>query len=209
VRLALFGATGRTGRLVLARALEDGHQVVAHTRNLAKLGIDHERLEVIQGDLLDVARVGQALAGADAVLSVLGPTSNEPTYLISRGMDNILMAMQTHGVHRLVQSVGAGVGDPHDRPNLFDRLIRLLLRLTARHVLEDMQRVGDKIRASDRDWTLVRVPMLTDGQPTGKLRVGYLGQGVGPRVTRLELASFMLQQVGSEGYLRQSPVISS
>ena len=72
-----------------------------------------------------------------------------------------------------------------------------------------MVRVNDAIRGSDLDWTLVRAPMLTDDPPAGELKVGYLGQGVGSRLTRGDLAAFVLRQAGDDTYVRQAPVISS
>ncbi|MCL7455294.1 MAG: SDR family oxidoreductase [Anaerolineae bacterium] len=209
MRLAIFGATGRTGKLLVAQALEAGHEVVALVRTPSKLAIEDERLSLIQGDVQDPAQVQSAIAGSDAVLSVLGPTSNEPTYEVSRGMANITAAMEAHGVRRLVQSVGAGIRDPRDQPRLFDRLIKIALNLFSRHVYEDMGRTAEIIRASDLDWTLVRVPMLTGDPVQGDLKVGYLGQGVGPRVTRAALAAFMLQQVEDTTYVHEAPVISN
>lgn len=208
MRITIFGATGRTGRQLVEQALAAGHEVVAFVRTPSKLSIDDDRLSIVQDDIQDAKAVEEAVAGADAVLSVLGPTSNEPVYEVSRGMENILAAMQEQGVSRLVQSVGAGVGDPSDQPGLFDRAIKVLLKLMSRYVYEDMVRVNDQIRASDLDWTLVRVPMLTDDPPGSDLRIGYLGQGVGPRVSRSDLAAFMLKQADDDAYLHQAPVIS-
>lgn len=209
MKLTIFGATGRTGKLLLQQALDAGHQVVAFARTPSKLGIEHEHLDVVQGDVQDSEQVAAALAGTEAVLSVLGPTSNEPTYEVSKGMGNIMVAMDQHGVRRLIQTVGAGVGDPNDKPGLFDKGIKVMLKLASRHVYEDMVRVNDAIRSSDLDWTLVRVPMLTDDPPTGDVKVGYLGEGVGSRISRADIAAFVLKQVDDSTYLRQAPVISN
>ncbi len=116
---------------------------------------------------------------------------------------------ETHYVRRLVQSVGAGVRDPRDEPGLFDRVINVALKPFSRHVYEDMRRTAEIIRASDVDWTLVRVPMLTDDPATGDVKVGYLGQGVGSRVSRADMAAFVLEQVDDDTYLHQAPVISN
>ncbi|HSJ53019.1 MAG TPA: SDR family oxidoreductase [Anaerolineae bacterium] len=209
MKLAVLGGTGKSGRHLVEQALAAGHQVVVLTRNAGKLGIDHEQLSVVQGDVQDAARVSEAIAGADAVLSVLGPTSNQPTYEVSRGMENVLAAMREQGVRRLIQTLGAGVADPNDRPGLLDRAITALLKLTARYVYEDMLRVARCIRATDLDWTLVRVPMLTDDPPRGDVRVGYVGQGIGPRVSRADVAAFVLRQVSDDTYVRQAPAISN
>jgi nucleoside-diphosphate-sugar epimerase len=209
MKLMVFGATGSTGRLLVAQALEAGYQVVALARTPSKLGIEHENLTLVQGDVQDALPVTIALAGVDAVLSVLGPMSNVPTYEVSTGMANILAAMDQLGVRRLVQTVGAGVSDPNDTPGLFDRAIKVALKLASRYAYEDMVRTADTIRVSDRDWTLVRVPMLIDDPPIGDVKIGYVGKGVGPRISRADVAAFILQQVDDVTYVHQAPVISN
>lgn len=209
MKLAILGAPGRTGKLLVQQALDAGHHVVAFARTPSKLGIEHEHLDIVQGDVQDAEQVATAIGGTEAVLSVLGPTSNEPAYEVSKGMANILAAMEKHGVRRLIQTVGAGIGDPSDGPGLLDRMITVLLKLASHYVYEDMVRVSDIIRASDLDWTLVRVPMLTNEPPAGDVKVGYLGKGVGSRISRADIAAFMLKQADSDTYLRQAPVISN
>jgi putative NADH-flavin reductase len=194
---------------VLQQALATGHEAVAFARSPSKLQITHDRLSIVQGDVTDREPVSRAIAGANAVLSVLGPASNAPTYTVSEGMGHILAAMEEHGVRRLVASVGAGVRDPQDAPTLVDRLFGTLVKLFSRHVYEDMARMAAQVRASDLDWTLVRVPMLTDDPGTGNVRVGYLGGDVGIRLSREDLAHFMLEQLSHETYLHQAPVISN
>jgi putative NADH-flavin reductase len=209
MRLTIFGATGKTGRHLVRQALDAGHEVVAFARTPSKLEVEDERLRVVQGDVREAERVAKAVAGADAVLSVLGPTSNEPPYEVTQGMRNIVAAMEEHGVRRLVQSVGAGVRAPTDEPGLFDRLIKLALKLFSRHVYEDMARMADVVRESGLDWTLVRVPMLTDEPSTGDLEVDLQVQNVGPRVSRVDMAAFILDQADDRTYVRQAPVISN
>lgn len=209
MKLAIFGATGRTGQHLVQQALNAGHEVSVLARTPSKLTVQNPRLNVVQGDILDAARVEQTIAGADAVLSALGPTQNKPDYVVSRGMDNILNAMKKHGVRRLVISAGAGVPDPNDAPQLMNHIISFLLHLVSRHVVEDMTRTVNAVRSSDRDWTIVRVPMLTDDPQSGNIRVGYLGKGTGVRLSRADMAAFMLQQVASDTYVRKAPVISN
>lgn len=209
MKLAILGGTGRTGLALVEQALAAGHTVTALARNPAKLALRHERLRVIQGDVTDAECVARVVAGADAVLSVLGPASNAPVFAISRGMAHVLAAMQRHAVRRLVVSAGAGVRDPQDAPGLVDRGMGVLLKLVARNVYADMRRTVDLVRASDRDWTVVRVPMLVDGPRTGRVQAGYVGKGMGMRITRADLAEFMLRAAEDGQYLRQAPAISN
>lgn len=122
MNITVLGATGKTGVPLVDQALERGHQVTALVREPARLPIQHSSLKVVPGDILDPQAVEKAVAGAEAVLGVLGPTSNEPVFAISNGMKNILVAMEKHGVRRLIQSVGAGLPDPKDQPRLVNNV---------------------------------------------------------------------------------------
>jgi uncharacterized protein YbjT (DUF2867 family) len=208
MNLTVFGATGRTGRLIVQQALAAGHEVTILVRTPSIITIQDAHLHVVQGEINDAASVESVIKGAAAVLSVLGSAHNRPTYDISRATALILAAMTKQGVHRLIISAGAGVGDTADQPGVFDRVIGALLRLSARNVLVDMSRTVTAVRAANCDWTIVRVPMLTDAPPSASVRVGYVGKGTGPRLSRSSLATFMLKQVEDRTYIRQAPVIS-
>jgi putative NADH-flavin reductase len=209
MKITVFGSIGRTGQQVVQQALEAGHEVVAFARTPSKLALQNPRLTIVAGDIKDVAAVNKAITGAEAVISVLGPTSNQVEYAVSNGTQHIIAAMQTHGVKRLIISAGAGVGDPNDAPKLFDRLIVRALKIASKHVYEDMVKTVVIVKASDRDWTIVRVPMLTDGEQTGRVKVGFVGKGTGARITRADMADFMLKQLKDDTYLKRAPVVSN
>ena len=109
MKLTIFGATGRTGRLLVEQALAAGHDVTAFVRDASAVKWDEPNLRVLEGELEDTARIAEAVAGAEAVISVLGPSQNKPDYAISRGTGRIIAAMKEHGVRRLIVSAGAGV----------------------------------------------------------------------------------------------------
>lgn len=209
LHVTILGGTGKTGRHVVEQALQAGHHVAVLARTPSKLDIAHERLRVVKGDVQDPAAVAEAIEGSGAVLSVLGPTQNKPDYQVSRGTAHVIEAMKTHGVKRLVISAGAGVGGDGDQPKLFNHLISFVLKLAARHVLEDMTRTVAAVRSSNLDWTVVRVPMLTDDPATGTVRVGRVGVNTGPRIARADMARFMLEQLADATHVRASPVISN
>jgi putative NADH-flavin reductase len=209
MQLAIFGGSGRAGRQVITQALTGGHALTALARDPTRLSAMGTGLKVVAGNVQDAAAVAETLQGAQAVISVLGPTRNEPVFEVSAGMTRILAAMKAQGVRRLIVSLGAGVADPRDTPQAFQRAMNFLVRRMARYVYEDVLRVDGLVRASGLDWTIVRVPMLTDGPRTGQVRAGYVGQGLGPRVSRADLADFMLKQLAADTYLRQAPAISN
>jgi len=209
MKVTIFGSTGRTGALVVEEALKAGYSVAAFARQPEKLRVEHAQLTLCQGELLDSDAVAGALHGAGAVISALGPTSNRPELTVSRGMPGILAGMQWHGVRRLIVTAGAGIGDAEDAPTVFSRLMDALVRTLARNVYEDMLRMAELVRASDLDWTIVRTPMLTDQPKSGQVKVAWVGKGMRPRITRGDLAAFLVSQVEDPTYLRRSPAVSN
>ncbi len=204
----MFGASRRTGRLLVEQALAEGHEVKALVRDPSRLPISHERLAVVGGDVLDVAKVEETVAGTDAVLSALGQTKASPKDVQTRGTQNIVAAMEREGVPRLVSLTGAGVRDPRDQPKLMDKAITLLLKRLQPDLLEDGVRHAEVIKGSDLEWVIVRGPRLTEGPREGEYRVGMIGKNSGTQISRADLADFMLRQVTDDAHLRQMPVVS-
>ncbi len=209
MKLSIFGGTGHTGRHVIKQALAAGHEVTALARTPSKFGTQLESLQIVEGDIENAAKVAEAIQDAEAVISVLGPTSNTPDHQVSKGTSHILEAMEKYGVQRLVISAGVGVKDPNDVPTPISKIIGILLKLFSRHVYEDMVETVDLVRKSKLDWTIVRVPMLTDEAATGDIKIGFVGKGTGRKISRADMAAFILKQVSDETYLCQAPVISN
>lgn len=209
MRITIFGATGKTGKLVVEQALARGHQVIAFARTPSKLGISDPNLTIVQGELDDTGAVERAVMGSDAVISVLGPSSNAPDFAVSRGAKNILAAMQKANVKRLIVSTGAGVVQPGDQPKVPDKIIGALLKIVSKNVLADMTETVALVKNSDRDWTIVRVPMLTDDPATEKIRAGVVGKDIGIRIGRADMAKFILDQLNDSTYLHRAPAISN
>lgn len=208
MNIAIFGATGKSGRHLVEQALAAGHAVTAHARDPSRIATQHERLKVVRGDVQTGAGVEDAIKGSDAVLSALGHTRGSAKDVHAVGTSHILRAMQSHGVRRLVSLTGAGVRDERDPPYWGAALPRLLLNLIAPGVLPDAEAHARLIRASDRDFVIVRAPRLTDGARTGVYRVGYLKLGLGASISRADVADFMLKQLTDDTYLRQAPMVS-
>lgn len=171
LHILVIGATRHTGNLVMQQALAAGHTVTALARDPARIGIRHDRLRVMRGDVLDPATLASALAGCDAVVSALGATSKvrAHTTLYSQGMRNIIEAMRENDVHRLIAITAAPLcRDKSD--TLPSKLITTLLWTFIKELYADMARMEDVLRASDLDWTIVRPPKLTSKPATGKYR---------------------------------------
>lgn len=208
MKLAVFGASGRTGKPFVQQALDAGHEVRALVRTPGKLGLTHPKLTLIQGDAKDAAKIEETIRGADVVVSALGPVKGEAKDFMTVAAQHLVTAMKRAGVRRLITLTGAGVDQPGDAPKLVNHVIKFALKTLSPDVLKDSEGHVRTITTSDLDWTVVRVPMLTDGPSAGSVKVGMVGVGTGPRISRVDVATFLLRQVESGAHLRQAPVIS-
>ena len=217
MKLTIFGASGRTGVHVVEQALAAGHDVVAVVRDPAKLALRHERLRIAQVEMADEVAVGDAVRGADAVLATLSPKMlGGPQDLpLASGTSAILAAMRTDGVRRLVYSWGPSILVPR---NPLLRAVRsaslALFRLlpATRSLVGETAAVGEAIRGSDRDWTIVVVTAPNDMPGSGEVKVRTAngdGDQVGWRISRADIAEFMLAQADDPRYAKQEVQISN
>lgn len=209
-RITVFGATGGTGKQLVEQALAAGYEVVAYARDPSKLDISHEHLTVVQGELSDQASIENAIRGADAVLSTLGPHGRSRDKPITQGIQNIIATMKKRGVRRLIIISTLSAKDPSDKPDLRTKAMVSLVRITMRGAYEDIVSVAEIVRASGLDWTIVRLALLNNRPKTGRVKVGYVGRReAGTKVSRADVADFMLKQIDDRRYLRQAPAISN
>lgn len=152
---------------------------MAFVRDPAKLTLRHEHLTIIEGELADQATLERAVLGAEAVISALGPRRGAKDKPITRGTENILAAMDEHGVRRIVITSTPSARDPNDAPDFKFKFAVRLIQLIARGAYEDIVATAQVMRASDRDWTIVRVSMLVDAPKTGVVKVGYVNEDSG------------------------------
>jgi putative NADH-flavin reductase len=209
---AIFGANGRTGRIVTERALAAGHTVTALTRDPKQFPLRSPRLSIHQGDALDPVSVDAVIAGKDAVLSVLGvPYGRKPITLYSQGTANIVGAMSRHAVRRLICVSSTAVDHRYDNGGgfFFERVLKPLIAGTiGRTTYADQRRMEALVSASDLDWTIVRpsglfeTPDVTDYELTD-------GYTTGRFTSRVDLAACMLQLLGDERYCQKAVAVAT
>jgi uncharacterized protein YbjT (DUF2867 family) len=210
MKLTIIAATGGVGRQLLRQALDAGHDVTAVARNPAKLSGDPlagRTARIVAADLADPDPqvLGSAVAGADAVLSALGPHNNSDAGIAAPGTRAITAAVTAVGVRRIVAISAAPVGTQpspgrpnpprHDPGDGFfmrqfgERIARTLFG----RVYEDLALMEDVLRASDLDWTVLRPPQLSGKPLTGRYRTA-VGRNVrgGWSIPRADVAHCML-----------------
>ena len=208
-RLAVFGATGLTGGLVVKYALDRGHEVVALVRDPGRLTLRHPRLSVISGSPTLAADVERCVQGADAVIHCLGiggKGDGHPSTLISDSVKVALSTMQRHGVPRIVcmSNVGAG-GSGYWFANRI--VIPLFLRWLI-PIIEDKNRMEAALKESCVEWVSVRLPNILTGA-NKPIRVSADGRGIGLSITAESAARFLVEQAVLPKYPRSTPSVSN
>ncbi|GAC1639366.1 MAG: hypothetical protein NVS9B11_04810 [Candidatus Dormibacteraceae bacterium] len=211
MRVALFGATGFIGSSVLQELLGAGHHVNALIRNPDRVAA-HTQLTVVQGDVSDPAAVARTIDGTDAVISCLGTPRNEKQSVdfLAAALRSIIEAMERVGVKRLVAISGAGITVTGERKPFPHNAISALVRTLASDTVAAKQREFTVLQASSTiAWTAVRPTRVVNGSATDRPRVTVNAGDLGMRVTRGDLARFIVGQLGDRSYIRQAPFISS
>lgn len=206
MKLLIFGSTGGMGHQLIGLALAQGHDVAAFARDPAKLKVEYSSLEVVQGDVMELSSVENALHGREAVLCSLGAGRKGTVRAV--GTRNIILAMEKAGVRRLICQTTLGVGDSWDNLNFFWKYVMfggLLRPAYADHVLQEHY-----VRDSSLDWTIARPGAFTDGKHTGEYRHGFSAtdRTIKLKISRADVADFMLKQLTDDTYLHASPGVS-
>ncbi len=209
MKIALFGATGGTGRQFLDQAGAAGHEITAVVRRQASLP-DLAHVSVVVADVMDPDAIGPLIAGQDAVVSTIG--SRPPRTGTSVQTDStagIIGAMRHVGTRRLVVVSNSGMIDVGDGP-VTRFVAKPILRRVLKHTWNDMRRMEELVRASELDWTILRPPMLTNGARTGAYRTA-IDRNVhgGARLSRADLADGILRALADPTLVRAAVSIAN
>lgn len=208
MRLLVVGAAGRTGREVVAQALAHGHAVTAFVHT-TPLELEHPELRILPGDVLDFQTVSSAVLGQDAVVSALGHRRTAEGSVLADGIGNIIHAMATYRVSRLVAVSAMGAFARNDRRLSLG--YRALVRTTLRQVYDELEAMERRIMASDLDWTIIRPTGLVDGPLTGQYRVALDGSVLpkATRIARADVAALAMKAAAGETYVRRAVTIGN
>ncbi|BDU21560.1 SDR family oxidoreductase [Dyella sp. GSA-30] len=205
MKILVLGATGGTGRLIVRDSLEKGHSVVALVRST--VGADLPGAELIEGDARNEIILKRALDGCDVVISALGTGMGlRKVSLLAEATRALILAMTRSGVHRLICISALGVGDSRGHGGfVFDRFFQPLLLSQA---YKDKERQEAAIRASSLDWVIVRPGMLTNDPSRGSIRAIVDLAGVkGGKISRGDVARFVVEQLATNTWLKQTPLL--
>jgi len=208
-KIALFGATGQTGKKFLLAALKEGYEVKVLVRDRTKLDVTSDKLSVYQGDVLNQQDVNQLLIDTDIVVSLFVHVKGSPKWLQTNGTENIVTAMKQYRIHRIISLSGGGLPFPEkDQPKFADKLIRTIMKIAVPKILNDAIKHHEVLEKSGLNWTIVRGPRLTNDPRKGKYRVGWVGVNASSKISRADLVDFIMTQLEDETFRLQMPFVS-
>jgi nucleoside-diphosphate-sugar epimerase len=213
MNVTVFGATGAIGQIVVTDLLSAGHTVTAYARNVGKVPASWpDEVRVIIGEITDPAAIDTAVAGADAVVSALGPSMDKKAtgLPLVEGTKLILDAMKRHGVTRFVGNGTPSVVDARDKPTLQQKFVGFMGRTMLPRAYQELLGMSQLITSSGITWTIVRFIAPKDGPAKGVTRHGFFGTDkIGFAVTRADIAAFTAAQVTVSRYHNAAPAISN
>ena len=207
MKLAIFGATGKTGIELVKQALEQGHVVIVFVRDATRLTIEDENLTFATGDVFDPAGVAQAVQGQDAIICALGAGSDlKKTTVRTDGTINIIKGMQEHSVKRLIVVTAMGTGESWNRMSLINKFFYAVLLKSSR---EDHEAQEAAVKEGGLDWTIVRPSGLTDTPRTGVYDVGEDIPAATSKIARADVADMILKELKDNALIQKAVTITN
>lgn len=213
MKVVIFGATGLSGKAILAEALSQHHQVTILVRNAQAVRLQDKNLTVIEGSVLDRNTVNAVLINQDAVIQCLGvggKGDGKPTTFVSDANKIIMEEMEKNKVSRLVAMSNIGAGNSLAfTPWIFRKLVLPYFMKWLQVIVDDKNRMEPMIMNSNLDWTIVRSAGMVDKPAKGKVTDTLTGKGLKFTITLADLAKFMVDQLVEKQYIKQAPSISN
>lgn len=207
LRILVVGETRGIGRKVVERGPARGHSMTALARRPERLDLNHERLRVVQGDILDDGSMITVLDGHDAIVTVSVPPGFEPVTLFSEGIRNVLRATSAAGGVRVLAVTGIGAGNSRGHGGSYHDRIGLGTYL--RSMYDDKTREVELIRESGTDWKIVRPGFLTDADARTRDQVFASPDGVtSGSICRADVAHFIIAELESPRHRRETLLVS-
>ena len=206
MKVAIFGATGKTGIEVTKQALDKGHLVTAFVRDPARMPLENSQMTVIAGDILDPFSVRQAVQEQDAIICTLGSRDLKMTNIRTAGTENIIGAMKQYNVRRLLVVSAMGIGDSWDTLSLVNKLFFASVLKSARTDHEAQEAL---VKKSGLDWTIIRPSGLTDNPKTGIYEVGEKITAKTSQISRADVADLILIELEDNSLIHKAVTITN
>lgn len=214
-RILLFGATGRTGELVLKMALEKGYAVTGLVRNPHKINIISEDLTIITGSPANIADVRKAINDCDIVISTLSafPLKESVSFrkipaphFLENSIRNAIICLKELGKKRIITLSSIGAGDSYPLIPWFMKLITQLTNF--KMVFADHSKQEELLMHSELDWTIARPVGLNDDIQLKETLLSYDRRPKPFRVSRRQVAKFLVDSIADSSLIGKAPILS-
>lgn len=213
MKVVIFGATGFSGKAILAEALAKNYQVTILVRKAAAVSLTDQNLTVVEGSVLDRQTVNAVLKNQDAVIQCLGvggKGDGKPTTFVSDANKIIMEEMEKNQVPRLIAMSIAGAGNSLAfTPWIFQKIVLPYFMKWLQVLIDDKNRMEPMIMRSKLDWTIVRCAGIVDKPAKGKVTATLDGKGLKLSITLGDMAAFMVGQLSDHTFSRQAPSVSN
>lgn len=208
MKVTLFGATGKSGRVVLDELLENNYKVSALVRSSKKVEKFRNKIEIVEGSIMSKEDIDKVLKNSEAVISTIGHVRDTKPDFQKKAIELIIERMKANQIKRLIVLTGAGVFAEGDHPKLIDKLMTKVLRIVSKNRIIDGENYVKEIMNSNLDWTVVRTPLQTNSAPH-PFGVGKVGdQNLGYKISRKNIAEFIVKAINYDKYIRSLPYIA-
>jgi putative NADH-flavin reductase len=207
IKIAVLGGGGRTGKYLVTQLLSQGYNIKLLLRSPENSQLESPFIEFIKGDAIDAEAIRSLVQGCQAVISTVGQRKDEPL-VASQATINILKAITEYGIKRYILVAGLNVDTPFDKKSPETIAATEWMKTTFPVIHEDRQKIYSILSTSDVNWTLVRVPFIEFTDTKGETIVS-LEDCRGNKISVNDIATFVIEQLSDETYVRNSPFIAN
>ncbi|MDK7472329.1 SDR family oxidoreductase [Bacillus paranthracis] len=206
-KIAILGANGKAGKILVNEALEKGYQVKILTRNSTNTEKINENIETIIGDARNFSTIQDLLQGCSAVINAVGQPKNE-SYIFSTVTKHILEAMKGSKIKRYILISGGSLNVTGDQKGIVNKIGATLFKLFLPKMMQDKYKELQIIQNSEVDWTIVRLPFVIEGNGIGSIKESLVDMP-GIKIQNGDIAPFVIKQINSDRYVGKCPFISN
>lgn len=205
--IALLGGGGRTGKYIVEELLRKGYQVKLLLRSPEKFQIESPLIKIYKGDALDESAVSLLMENCIAVINTLSQRKDEPL-VASQATRLVLESMNEFKIMRYILVAGLNVDTPLDKKSVKTTAATEWMKANFPLIHEDRQKTYTLLSQSYVDWTLVRVPFIEFSENKSKIKID-LEDCPGSKINAADIATFVVQQVSDQTYIKKAPFITN
>ena len=207
--VVIFGASGKIGNLVIQNCIAQGFNVTAYARNASKVRYHHKRVKIIQGELSDREKIREAIHGADAIISCLGPSyrHRDGTMPVYNGTNNIIKIAKEENVTRFINMASSTYRYDKDNETIYMKYARKITKTFFNGAFVENNHICQTTRYSGLNWTTIRFVYPTDKPARSRVYITYGEDKFEPFISRQDIALFAVCILFDNDFVGDMPII--